>query len=179
MQQHGSKYFACRPHPLTLGMGPKGQNSTFSEHGHVAYQIKCNPDDKTWLQIFCSQIPLQNPGDWVYRSKSTFSEHGHVAYQLNGIKKCSLMVANILPADTPLNLGVKLPKFNFFRTVSCCISNVREPRIQQHGSKYFASRPPPPPKHLRWGILVKNQLFLNMVTLHYSEINQIKWNHEM
>ena len=28
--------------PLTLGMGPKGQNSFFSEHGHVAYQIKWN-----------------------------------------------------------------------------------------------------------------------------------------
>ena len=28
--------------PLTLGVGTKGQNSTFSEHGHVAYQIKWN-----------------------------------------------------------------------------------------------------------------------------------------
>ena len=36
MQQHGSKYF-CR-HTL----GAIGQNSTFSEHGHVAYQIKGN-----------------------------------------------------------------------------------------------------------------------------------------
>ena len=29
------------PHP-TLGMKSIGQNSTFSEHGHVAYQIKWN-----------------------------------------------------------------------------------------------------------------------------------------
>ena len=42
MQQHGSKYFDCRPHPLALGLGSKGHNSTFSDHGHVAYQIKCN-----------------------------------------------------------------------------------------------------------------------------------------
>ena len=28
------------PTPLTLGLGSKGQYSTFSEHGHVAYQIK-------------------------------------------------------------------------------------------------------------------------------------------
>ena len=35
MQQNGGKYFARRP--------PKpSQNSTFSEHGHVAYQIKWN-----------------------------------------------------------------------------------------------------------------------------------------
>ena len=40
MQQHGSKYFACRPSPL--GMGSIGQKSTLSEHGHVAYQIKRN-----------------------------------------------------------------------------------------------------------------------------------------
>ena len=38
MQQHGIKYFARR-HPLTLGMGSIGQNSSFSEHDHVAYQF--------------------------------------------------------------------------------------------------------------------------------------------
>ena len=39
MQQHGSKYIARRsPH----GMESKGQNLTFSEHDHVAYQIKGN-----------------------------------------------------------------------------------------------------------------------------------------
>ena len=30
------------PLPPHLNLGPKGQNSTFSEHGHVAYQIKWN-----------------------------------------------------------------------------------------------------------------------------------------
>ena len=35
------------------------------------------------------------------------------------------------------------PKFNFFRIWSCCISNLRERRMQQHGSKYFAHTPPP------------------------------------
>ena len=34
---------ACVPPPwMDLGVGSKGQNSTFSEHGHVAYQIKEN-----------------------------------------------------------------------------------------------------------------------------------------
>ena len=43
MQQHGSKYFARRPHPPpTLGMGSIGQMTTFTEHGHTAYQIKGN-----------------------------------------------------------------------------------------------------------------------------------------
>ena len=41
-------------------------------------------------------------------------------------------------------VGVKRSKFNFFRTWSCCISK-RESLMQQHGRKYFASRPLPPP----------------------------------
>ena len=36
------------PHP-TWGMGSVGQNSTFSEHGQVAYQIKEN--------LKCSNLP--------------------------------------------------------------------------------------------------------------------------
>ena len=41
MQQHGRKYFACIP-LNDPGIGVKRSNSTFSEHGHVAYQIKGN-----------------------------------------------------------------------------------------------------------------------------------------
>ena len=41
MQQHGSKYFFPSSHiPLTLWVGSKGQNSTFSEH--VMLHIKLN-----------------------------------------------------------------------------------------------------------------------------------------
>ena len=40
MQQHCSKYIAPPPPTHTLGIGSIGQKSTFSEHGHVAYQIK-------------------------------------------------------------------------------------------------------------------------------------------
>ena len=49
MQQHGTKYLPADPPttpppnlppPPTLGIGSKGQNLTFSEHGIKAYQIK-------------------------------------------------------------------------------------------------------------------------------------------
>ena len=70
LQQQGTKYFACRPptppppHP-TLGMGSIGRNSTFSEHGYVAYQIR--------LQQHSTKIlpadPPHDPGDGVNRSK--------------------------------------------------------------------------------------------------------------
>ena len=40
------------PHNLhTLGIGSVGQNSTFSEHGHVAYQIENNECSKMVVNI--------------------------------------------------------------------------------------------------------------------------------
>ena len=36
----------------------------------------------------------------------TFSKYGHVAYQIKGVDACSNLVANTLPADTPLTLWV-------------------------------------------------------------------------
>ena len=38
---------------LTLGKGSKGQNPTFSEHGHVSYQIKWNRKCSNNKHIFC------------------------------------------------------------------------------------------------------------------------------
>ena len=55
MQQHCSKYFARRHPPPTLGLGSIDRKSTFSEHGHVAYQIKGNHEmqqhDHNMLEI--------------------------------------------------------------------------------------------------------------------------------
>ena len=61
--QHGSKYFAPRPPytfnpPLTLGMGSIGQNSTFSERGHVAYEIKKNHECNNML---ANILPIDPP----------------------------------------------------------------------------------------------------------------------
>ena len=54
----------------------------------------------------------------------TFSEHGHVAYQMKGNDECSSMVANICPQTPSTALTLALgPKFNSFRTWSCCILN--------------------------------------------------------
>ena len=50
MQLHGSKCCACRPPPLNHGDGSIAYKSTFSDHGHVADQIKRN-----------HTILLQNP----------------------------------------------------------------------------------------------------------------------
>ena len=57
MQQYGIKYFACIPPLLTI-LGSKGQKSTFSEHCHVAYQIKRNDECSNMLAHLC---PYKHP----------------------------------------------------------------------------------------------------------------------
>ena len=64
MRKHGSKYFARRPLPHTLGMGSTGQKSTFSEHGHVATCLFC---------CFTSQVNSYGHGGAVSSPNHTFS----------------------------------------------------------------------------------------------------------
>ena len=75
MQRHGSKYFARTPpypHPQE-GMGSVGQNSTFSDHGHVAYQIKENHDYSIMVANILHAVPTtRDPLDGVNRLKFNF-----------------------------------------------------------------------------------------------------------
>ena len=66
MQQHGSKYFARRPTPF------EGQNLTFSEHGHVANQIKGNYKCSNVVAIILPADPPLDPGCGFKRSKFNF-----------------------------------------------------------------------------------------------------------
>ena len=107
-------------------MGSIGRNSTFSEYGHAAYEIKENQERNSMVaNILSADTP--DPGDGVSRSKCT-SEYGHGAYQIKEYHDCSNMVANILLADPPTHRHnprdrVNRSNFNFFRRLSCCISN--------------------------------------------------------
>ena len=64
---------------VKLEKGGHLQNSTFSEYGHVAYQIKGN--DACINRI--ADTPLPPKGVGSKDQNSTLSEHGHVACQLN------------------------------------------------------------------------------------------------
>ena len=103
MQQHGSKYVAHRP-SLPRPWGSKGQNSTFSQQCHVAYQIygnhECSNMVANILPTDPPPPPPPDPGWWVKRPKFNISEHSHVAYQIKGNHICSNM-ANILPQPPP------------------------------------------------------------------------------
>ena len=97
MQQHGSKYFAHRPQLLILAIGSKDRTSHFSEHDHVAYQIKgIQVCSNMVANILPVAIPPPDPGVGSKGQNSTFSHM--VMLHIN-------MIANILPADPHLPLG--------------------------------------------------------------------------
>ena len=135
MQQRGSRYFARRPPPPPPHYipdpvdGVSRSKFTFSEHGHVIYQIKENQECTKMVTIsFRTDPPNPLPVLWIgsVGHNSNFSEHSHVTYQIKENQKCTNMVANILLAD-PLPLphprdGVSRSK-HFLRTWTCCISN--------------------------------------------------------
>ena len=127
MQQHGSKYFARRPllhpPPPTLEMGSVGQNRTFSERDHVAYQIKDNYERSN---VVANILPVDTPtlGMGSIGQNSTFPEHGHVTYQFKGTHFMHLNGSKYLPTDPypppPSNslglwYGVSRLECNFFR----------------------------------------------------------------
>ena len=100
--------------PQTQGVGSKGQNSTFSEHGHNAYQIKWNHEcSKMVANIFACRPPPR-----TLRSKvqnSAFPEHGHVAYQIKGITNAASWLQIFCPqAPSPdPGVGSKGPNSTF------------------------------------------------------------------
>ena len=57
---------------LTLLLGSKGQNETFSEHGHVAYQIKGNHKMQQHGSNTFARRHLPDPAIVVKRSKLNF-----------------------------------------------------------------------------------------------------------
>ena len=76
--------------------GVSRSNSTFSEHGHVAYQIKWNHEmQQHGSKYFAHRPPLppDPSGMGSIGQKSTFSEHGDVAYQNKRNHEFSNMIA--------------------------------------------------------------------------------------
>ena len=50
-QVYSNMVYAKHPPPRALGNGSVGQNTTFSEHGHVAYQNKENHECSDMVAI--------------------------------------------------------------------------------------------------------------------------------
>ena len=77
-----------------------GQNSTFSEHGHVAYQIKWNHECSNMVANILPENPLPTTmgGGGGPKVKIQLFQNIvmlHIKFKWN--HECSNMVANILP----------------------------------------------------------------------------------
>ena len=156
------------PPPPTLGMGSICQNSTFSEHGHAEYQIKSNHQMQQHGSKLFACRPLPDPVFWGQKVKiKNFQNMVMLHIRLKRI-------TNAATDPTHLQtLRYKSSKCNFFRTLSYCISNSREPQMQQLGSKYLTRRPTP--THLTLGAKRSKLIFFRMVMLH----NKVKgWSIE-
>ena len=79
-----------------------GQNSPFSEHYHVAYQIKENHKCSYMVVNVLPVGPIHppDPGDEFSRAKFFFfSEHCQIAYYIKENHECNDMKANIMRPD--------------------------------------------------------------------------------
>ena len=66
-------------------MGSKVQNSTFSKHGHVAYQIKENHECSNMVpNILLADTLTMGMGQ--IGQNLPFSEHGHIKYQFKVVR---------------------------------------------------------------------------------------------
>ena len=142
------------PTPLILGLGSKGQNSTLSENGHVAYQIKGNHECSNIVANILPADPTPTLEMGSIGQNSNFSEHDHVAYQIKGKHDCSNTDANILPADPlhhapdPREMGSIGQKFSEHGHIAYQIKGNHE------FSNMVANILPadhPPPLPLGWG----------------------------
>ena len=67
-------------------------------------------------------------------------------------------------------MGSKCQNSFFLRTFSCCISNLRESQMQQHGRKYFGQEPHPTPSN-PGGQKVKIKFLQNIITFRDMAAN--------
>ena len=101
MQQHGYKYFARRRlPPQTMGMGSLGQNPTFSEHGHVTYQIKENHEYSNMVANIYS-ADTRNTGDRVNNSNSTVQNMVMLHIKLKKITNAAIWLQLLYPQTPP------------------------------------------------------------------------------
>ena len=84
--------------PMGLRNGVKVQNSTFSEHGHVAYQIKENHECSNMVPniLLADTLTL---GMGQIGQNLPFPEHGHIEYQFKGNQKMQQQGSKYLPGD--------------------------------------------------------------------------------
>ena len=101
-------------------LGSRDQNATFSEHGHVAYQIKWNNECSTMLaNVLLAEAPTLPDTRGKKVKIRLFQNDFMLHIKLKGITNAATLFC---PQTALPDHGVKRSKFNFFRAWSCCIS---------------------------------------------------------
>ena len=141
-------------------MGSKGKNSTFSEHGHVAYQITGNHECSNMVaKSLPTDAPIPYPpltlGMGSVGQIQPFQNRVMLQYQNKENHECNNMVANIIPQTPCLPSvpgdGLSRSKFIFTEHGHVAYQVKGNQEMQLHSSKYFAHRPPHPTPTLGWG----------------------------
>ena len=110
------------PLPRPWRVESKGQNSTFSEHDHVARQKSRMLQHGS--KYFARKPPSPCGLGQKVKIQLNFQNMVTLHIKLKGMAHaCSNMVANILPPSSHPGGGVKRSKLNFSRTWLCFISN--------------------------------------------------------
>ena len=121
--------FCSQPNPpRTLGMGSIGQNSTFSEYSHVAYQIKENHKMQQHGSKYFARRHPTTLGDGVKRSKLNFFRTWSSCIVIK--KRESRMQqhehgSKYFDPPTPTHPdhgdGVNRVKILLFQNIACCL----------------------------------------------------------
>ena len=109
--------------PLTQGLGSKGQNSTFSEHGPFAYQIKGNHEMQQHSRniLPADPSPSSRHDLWGLKVKVQLVQNMAMLHiKFKGITNYTNIVAKYFarrpPPIPPPPPYTSLGKFNLFRT---------------------------------------------------------------
>ena len=150
-----------------LGGGSKNQHSNFSEHGHVAYQIKWNHKCNNMV---LNTLPTYTPphtGGGVKRSKLKFFQNMVLLLIKKGIMNAATWKKIFLQSDRlPPDLWVlSKVKIQIFQNTDAYKIKKNHQCSNMVANIFPQTPPPPPPPPDPWGQKVKNNLFHNMVML--------------
>ena len=153
--------------PWDLGMGSKVQNSTFSEHGHVAYQIKENHECSNVVANILLADTL-TPRMGQIGQNLPFSEHGHIEYQFKGNQKMQQQGSKYLPGDAyplapTLGMGSEGQNSIFFQNMVMLHIKIKENHeCSNVVANILPADPPPTYTPTLWmGSVGKNQFFFS------------------
>ena len=124
--KHIKRDFDPRPVSDPLGgLRGRDQNSTFSEHGHVAYQIKGNHGCSNMVANILPANPLPSPppDPGGQKVKIHFLQNIIISNLIDSrMQKRGSKYSAHIPSPTPTRPWgrVKRSKFNFLRTWLCC-----------------------------------------------------------